>query len=262
MALVGITGGCGWLHRPAGDPRKDPSYLDGIAWKDQGRYDLAQASFQRATDVNPANRYAHLELGLLYLERLDDPVVALYHLGRYEDLARKQDPNFSPKFIEGRVHSARVNLAIKFAQELGRQHDEAELLELKRRNQDLNSQVQLLTQQLGQARAQLAATSPGIAGSSPPSIPGGSAPNAGTLPDTPVVTGSNRDPRTPPGSEGARQTSGGTATQRTHTVRPRETPASIARQYGLTVDELLAANPGIQPTRMQIGTVLRVPNPR
>jgi LysM repeat protein len=48
-------------------------------------------------------------------------------------------------------------------------------------------------------------------------------------------------------------------TQRTHKVQAGETPASIARKYGVSLEALLAANPGLNPRRMQIGQTLNVP---
>ncbi len=43
-----------------------------------------------------------------------------------------------------------------------------------------------------------------------------------------------------------------------HAVKPQETLFSIARQYGLTVDQLMAINPGISKM-LSVGQVLRVP---
>jgi len=48
-------------------------------------------------------------------------------------------------------------------------------------------------------------------------------------------------------------------TFREHAVAPGETLWSISRRYDVAVDEIRAANPSVEPTRMQVGTVLVVP---
>ena len=52
---------------------------------------------------------------------------------------------------------------------------------------------------------------------------------------------------------------GDRVTLREHTVVKGETLSHIARQYGVSLDGLRAANPGIDPRRMQIGTVVVIP---
>ncbi len=44
-----------------------------------------------------------------------------------------------------------------------------------------------------------------------------------------------------------------------HAVAPGETLWSLSRRYDVAVDEIRAANPSVDPTRMRIGTVLVVP---
>jgi LysM repeat protein len=51
-----------------------------------------------------------------------------------------------------------------------------------------------------------------------------------------------------------------TPTPRTHTVAKGEDLGGIAYLYGTTVPALLAANPGIDPYLMSVGTVLVIPN--
>ena len=46
---------------------------------------------------------------------------------------------------------------------------------------------------------------------------------------------------------------------RTHTVAARETPAAIARKYGVSLNALLAANPGLNPKKMHVGQILNLP---
>lgn len=52
---------------------------------------------------------------------------------------------------------------------------------------------------------------------------------------------------------------GDRVTLREHTVVRGETLAGIARQYGVSLAVLRGANPGIEPRRMQIGTVVVIP---
>ena len=44
-----------------------------------------------------------------------------------------------------------------------------------------------------------------------------------------------------------------------HIVEEGEFPANIAPLYDLTIEELMAANPGIDPTTLQIGDCLNLP---
>ena len=55
----------------------------------------------------------------------------------------------------------------------------------------------------------------------------------------------------------------GKQAQRVHLVREGESPWTIASAHGMTVEELLAANPGVDPQRLQPGQELRlnVPEP-
>jgi peptidoglycan endopeptidase LytF len=48
----------------------------------------------------------------------------------------------------------------------------------------------------------------------------------------------------------------------TYTVVQGDIPETIAQKFGITVDELLAANPGLNPTSMHIGDVLVIPPKR
>ncbi len=47
----------------------------------------------------------------------------------------------------------------------------------------------------------------------------------------------------------------------TYVVESGDFPGTIAEKFGITVEELLAANPGINPTNLQIGQVLNIPPP-
>src|SRR5262249_42901463 len=46
---------------------------------------------------------------------------------------------------------------------------------------------------------------------------------------------------------------------RTHKVQGGETPSSIAKKYSVKLEALMAANPGLNPKRLQVGQALNVP---
>lgn len=46
-----------------------------------------------------------------------------------------------------------------------------------------------------------------------------------------------------------------------YTIRPGDTVAAIASRYGTTIAAVLALNPGLNPSRLQVGTVVQVPGP-
>jgi LysM repeat protein len=56
-------------------------------------------------------------------------------------------------------------------------------------------------------------------------------------------------------------TIGPTATPLTHRVVARDTLLGIAAQYGITLDELLAANPALNPLLLRIGQEILIPGP-
>ena len=51
------------------------------------------------------------------------------------------------------------------------------------------------------------------------------------------------------------------ATSRTHIVKAGESPILIARKYGVKLEALKAANPKLDPRRLQIGQALIIPPP-
>jgi LysM repeat protein len=52
---------------------------------------------------------------------------------------------------------------------------------------------------------------------------------------------------------------GASVAVRTHKVQAGESPISIARKYGVKLESLMAANPGLNPKRLQIGQTLNIP---
>ena len=51
-----------------------------------------------------------------------------------------------------------------------------------------------------------------------------------------------------------------TSTPFTYSVKSGDTISSIALEFGVSIDELVAANPEVSPSAMSIGTVLKIPS--
>jgi LysM repeat protein len=51
------------------------------------------------------------------------------------------------------------------------------------------------------------------------------------------------------------------AAAKTYRVQSGDTPSSIARKHNVKLDFLMSANPGLDPRRMQVGQVLKIPAP-
>src|SRR5437868_11014145 len=72
--------------------------------------------------------------------------------------------------------------------------------------------------------------------------------------------GSPRVTSLPPTNRNGHATGPSATRQRTHTVKQFETPAAIARSYGVRLDALLAANPGVDPRKLKVGQTLNLPD--
>jgi LysM repeat protein len=74
-------------------------------------------------------------------------------------------------------------------------------------------------------------------------------------PDTPTPAAAPTEPP-PPGPTNTPSPLG-----QTYVVQSGDIPVSIAQRFGITVEALLAANPGIDPNGLQVGQVLVIPPP-
>jgi LysM repeat protein len=67
------------------------------------------------------------------------------------------------------------------------------------------------------------------------------------------------EPTEPPATSTPGPTNTPSSLGSTYTVQAGDIPETIAAKFGITVDELLAANPGIDPSNLQVGQVLIIP---
>ena len=265
LAILSLSfSGCDWLNRPAGNPRREGNFQDGLRWADQGRWDNARESYYRALETNPQNLHAHLALGGLYRSRLTNQVLALYHYHRFLELGRAQNNgDFREQSATDGIRNAEVELARGYAERMFRDQQQYELDNLRRTNAVLLQRIDVLNHHVALLSRQVASqTNPLIA--HPPERPQSFIPGS---PGQPIATPqANRanpqvvDPRrnvqtTPTQPAQPAQP----APARTHRVAAGETLSTIARQYRIGVPALQAANPAVDARRLRQGQMLVIP---
>jgi tetratricopeptide (TPR) repeat protein len=240
LAILLVIGGLWGCESPKGgdrDEQKNPHFIEGKERAKARDYKGAIEAFQRALDANPDSTLAHFELGMLY-ETHDEQnewryVLALYHYYRAYELRPNAYPADNAKM---RIQACRQELAKTESLAPLYPSMQRELEKLRQENWQLRRQVDFL-----QTQALARAAAPEPSSSSATAHPQGR---------------SERSDRIPASAQSDRGNSG---TSRKHTVRERETMASIARTYRLRVESVMAANPAVQPKRLRAGQTLNIP---
>src|SRR4029079_8377350 len=71
------------MRRGAVDDEKEPLFLEGQKRAKRMDWDGAIESFERALQANPRNASAHFELGILYDQKKNDYISAIYHYQKH-----------------------------------------------------------------------------------------------------------------------------------------------------------------------------------
>ena len=247
-AICGTSlGGC-FLSGPSQqDEEKEPHYLKGRSRVNQMDYKGAIEAFTEALEVIPRSASAHLVLACLYEEKDPDPAAAIYHYERYLKLCPDSD-KAGP--IGQRIVGLKQELAKSVFPLPSSPSVQREFERLAEENRQLREEVE-------KWRAHFKTAGGATNQISPPLPAGRITQNAVSPPvqprnEPPTGVANLGRPNPAPGSPAA---------PRTHKVQPGESPASIARKYGVKVESLMAANPGLNPRRLQIGQSLNVPPP-
>jgi len=221
------------------DEEKEPHFLAGRNAVNSRDFHGAIEEFEKALEVNPHNSRAHGELGWLYEEKESDPAAAIYHYEKYLKL-RPESRNaevIRQRIINCKQDLAKTVLPLPITPGMQRQFDQ--LYDEKKR---LQAELERW-KAYAASRAQIV-TNPVPAEPTPPRTPTSS----GTYPPNPVTARTPTETRPP-----------APAAMKVHTVQAGETLAAIARKYGVRLNSLLSANPGIEPRHMRVGQTLNIP---
>ena len=271
IATALLLSGCGWLERASGDPKHEPHFMEGDNLKGTAQFEAAREAFQKAVEVNPANYFAHQELGDLYLRRFNDPGTALYHYRRYIEIAQKLHiKNAVDPTVETCIQGCEIKLAERTVDQLAREHSSVVVEQLRRDNDSLRQQLEEAQRQL-QVRAQESRTVPNlnsaIATNRPPEIMAvppsekfsSSKPKVETA-RVPVPTGPIIGPRPGPAPIPTLAPHRPSSAKTTYVIRAGDNPATIARAHGLKLPALLAANPGLDARHLKVGQTINLPS--
>lgn len=238
LALICAATLCGCF--PAGPGQsgeeKEPHFQSGRARVNAMDYAGAIEAFEKALEVNPRSGAAHFELGWLFAEKDPDPAAAIYH---YEQYLKLRPGAANAETIKQHIFRLKQDLAKAVLPLPSTPGVQRELEQLAEDNRRLRDEVE-------KWRAYYA--NRGVAATNLPAVatPGGRTPSPGGG-DQRVATS-------------AGQTGSGAAA-RTHKVQAGETPTAIAKRYGVKLEALMAANPGLNPKRLQVNQSLTIPAP-
>ena len=249
VVCAGLAG-CTPMAEPPQDEQKNPFYRTAKERLESRDYKGAIEAFEKALQLNPNGVMSHFELALVLEQREFDYAGAIYHYNK----VRKLRPNGYPgDNAKERIRVCKQELAKSQAMESLVPSLPLQFEKLREENEKLNGLVATQKVQIAVLQAQLTAA-------------------RAAIPPTPQTgAGGTRSGNPPPGtgttSGGAGGVPGGAGAGagavrnpvRTHRVRQRETFSSIARQYGVKLESLLAANPGIIPKRLRPGQILTIP---
>lgn len=247
--LLGILVLAGCI--PAGqsqfDEEKEPHYLAGKSRVNAMDFKGAVEAFQKALEVNPHSAAAHFELGWLCDQKEADPAAAIYHYDRYLKLRANAD---NAEMVRTRILACKQELARTVSLGPVTQAMEKEFQQLAEENKRLKAELEqwkvyAASLQALTNRSAMPVEAGATGGAAGDRGPGARLANSRQAGGTSAGTGGTAVAKAP--------------ATRTHSVKSGETPSSIARIYGVKLDALLAANPGVNPKRIRVGQVLKIP---
>jgi LysM repeat protein len=272
-----LLGGCFDFSGGTTSEEKDPNLLRGRERYRAGDYQEALVSFEKALHSNPKSAAAHFDMAVVNENNLKNYIFALYYYTRFLEL--KPEDSMAA-VVKERIEACKKEVAKTVSYSVVNRDTHNDMLKLAAANDALKVQVGELTAALaeqpqyvtnyvtnfvhegGQVAAEnlrheverarptprpVRETRPAAASREPireTATPRQAAAVAAKSPDRPKPTPAPAKPST---------------STRPHTLRKGDTLTSVSRQYGVSVQALIHANPGLTPRSMGPGQVIRIP---
>jgi LysM repeat protein len=229
---------------------KEPHFVLGKSRVNAMDFQGAIEAFAQSLEANPNSAKAHYELGWLYDEKTADPAAAIYHYQAYLQFTPNAD---DAEVIKQRIYRCKQQLAAEVQPLPSTPAAQQQLEKLSEQNRQLQDEV-------SKWRAYYASQLAAAKTNSPPGpVYSTLSPTAPLTPDQPSQTVSRLTAGANTGrSPGPKPP---TAASRTHTVFAGETAMAITRKFGVKLNALQAANPGVNLSRLRAGQVLNLPPP-
>jgi LysM repeat protein len=253
VLLAGLLAmmGCALTDATQVDEEKEPHFLEGKARVNSLDYAGAIESFEKALEVNPKSASAHFELGCLCDQREADPAAAIYH---YEHYLKLRPNGENGERARTRIVASKQELARAVSLGPVTQNLQRDFEQLTEQNKKLTEDNKTLRDELERWKA----SSPTGHPLEPANVTSSGTRGVQLASAQIPASGSTADASGGPRSIRSNAIPAG---MKTHTVRAGETPAGIARKYGIKLDTLMTANPRLDARRMRIGQTLAIPAP-
>jgi tetratricopeptide (TPR) repeat protein len=220
-------------------------------------YQGAIQAFEKSLEARPHSAVAHFQLGWLYDSKVTDPAAAIYHYEKYLELEPDAD---NAAVVKQRIEACKRALAagvLGLPSMPAAQQRIEQLMEQDERLQEENNQLRAgLTHWSDYCLSLLAARTNPPAGVQRSTA---ATPAIHPSPIRPAQLVAMAQPAAARTDRPANPAFSTTMAWRTHMVVAGETAVHIARRYGISLEALLAANPGLEPRRMPVGLVLSIP---
>lgn len=287
FAALWLGAGCGGgEHSPVAAETDEPAYKEAKRLENAGRYPEALAAYRRVIEKRGEQNSAesHLDVGIIYLERIKNPIRAIYHFQQYLEL---QPNSKRAGLVRGQIRAAERSYALTL-----RGPNPLDAVQ-----PDLQDQLERQQREIEMLRAALQAApggggalpvirlpnaagefdSPGLR-AVPPPAPSSAAPEVisplspAPMPPSERTGGAGggfviaaRPPAPKAAPPPAKPSATAPSAGRRHTIEAKDTLYKISVKYfgnGSKVDDIFNANRDVMPnknTLPRIGTELKIP---
>jgi LysM repeat protein len=250
LPLCSWLSGCAPTAEGQFDEQNNPHFRAGKQKLSAFDYKAAIESFERALEENPRSALTHFELGVLYEQQEHDYAAALYH---YNKVLKLRPSGYPSDNVRQRIPACRQELLKADSLATISPASFNEIQSLRATNQWLLRELEVARAQLG-SRSLVTTSMTGIGQSR------GTSGSASGLSST--GQGASRVGLPQGGltvADGSPVATDLARPGRIYTVKSGDTLAAIARQHGVRLESLQAANQGLNPKRLRAGQHVTIP---